>query len=155
MAATLRASAAVTGSQLIRRNLSLPNEDLTLIALDVRAPAGFLFGKPIDIEPGDHDAVTDADETPADLVLISPKFERPAWRLQPAQHKSAMSSKGFDDQKAQASAMRPPIPALFPYRLPGFTDCCRGVVWAAHDRSARARISTSIVDLWEPHWNRN
>jgi hypothetical protein len=42
---------------------------------------GFLFGKPIYIEPGDHDAVTDADETPADLVLISPKFEGLARRF--------------------------------------------------------------------------
>jgi len=32
--------------------------------------------KPISIELGDHNAVADANEAPADLVLISPKFER-------------------------------------------------------------------------------
>ena len=64
---------------------------------DVRAPAGFLFGKPIDIEAGHHNAVTDTDETPADFVLISPKFEGPTRRLQSAQYQRALSTNGIDD----------------------------------------------------------
>jgi hypothetical protein len=39
----------------------------------------------ISIELGDHNAVADANKTPADLVPVAPKSEGPAWRLQPVQ----------------------------------------------------------------------
>ena len=61
---------------------------------------GFLFGKTISIELGDHNAVADANETPADLVLISPKFETLSWRFQPAKYQRALSHKGVDDEQA-------------------------------------------------------
>jgi hypothetical protein len=61
------------------------------------ATAGFLFGKPIHIELGDHNAVADANETPADIVLISQKFEGPAWRLQTTKCRYALSRNGADD----------------------------------------------------------
>jgi hypothetical protein len=62
------------------------------------SPFGVLCGKPICVEPDDHNPIADADETPADLVLISPKFEGPGRQLQSAQHQCALSSKGVDDQ---------------------------------------------------------
>jgi len=98
--------------------------------------ACFLFGKPIDIELSHYNAVTNSDETPANLVLISPKFEGAVRRLQSAEYQRALSSKGVDDQQAQASTVRPPIPAQFADLFPSLMDCCRRVVWAAHDRSA-------------------
>jgi hypothetical protein len=38
-----------------------------------------LFGKPVFVESGDNDAVAETNETPSDLVLVSPKFECLAW----------------------------------------------------------------------------
>ena len=48
----------------------------------------FLLGhrKPVFVEPGDHNAVADADKTSADLVLVSPKFE--CWRPCAARHQA-------------------------------------------------------------------
>ena len=46
------------------------------------ARRGFLFRKTISIELGDHNAVVaDGDKTPADFVLVAPKFERPTRRF--------------------------------------------------------------------------
>ena len=61
---------------------------------------GFLFGQAVLVEPGDHNAVADANETPEDLVLISPKFETLSRRFQPAKYHRALSHKGVDDEQA-------------------------------------------------------
>jgi alcohol dehydrogenase class IV len=44
------------------------------------------------VQPGDNNAVAETNETSADLVLVSPKFEGSARRPQSAQYQCALSS---------------------------------------------------------------
>ena len=70
---------ASSGLEQAARDISPETIGRVSCSVGALADAVFSFGKPVFIESGDNDAVAETNETPTDLVLVSPKFEGLAW----------------------------------------------------------------------------